>query len=80
VAKYLADKLAKKLNRSQIAVPWTQMKVGDIINWPSDVNFASVFLLNTNDVTKLHNLVRKDKLDFSPEFLIKYKKLLNIKD
>ena len=81
VAKNLTDKLAKNLNVLHITrLPWSEMKVGDIKNWPPDVKFTSVFLLNTNDVRKLHNLVRKDKLDFSPEFLINYKKLLNIKD
>jgi hypothetical protein len=67
--KYLADKLARKLNISRIQIPWSKMKPADIINWPPDVKFKRIAQMNANDLKKLHELVKQDLLDFTPEFL-----------
>jgi hypothetical protein len=69
VAKYLGDKLAKKINVPSIKVPWSKMKEGDIINWPSDVKFAPISKLKVYEVERLSELAKEDKLDFSLEFL-----------
>jgi len=69
VAKYLANKLAKELNVSSVKVPWSKIKAGDIINWPSDLNVNRTRLLSTVALKRLHLLVEQDLLDFSPEFL-----------
>ncbi len=69
VAKYLQDKLAKKLNVSSIKVPWSKMEAKDILNWPENVDFRTVDLININDLKRLHNLIKEDKLDFAPVFL-----------
>jgi hypothetical protein len=69
VMKYLRVKLASKLNKPSIKIPWSQMKAGDIINWPPTVNFTSVIQISANDIKKIHKLVKEDQLDFSPEFL-----------
>jgi hypothetical protein len=69
VTKYLAEKLAKKLNVSSIAIPWSKMKAGDIINWPSDVGFIPVYNMSINEVRRLYKLTKDGLLDFSPEFL-----------
>jgi glycine betaine/choline ABC-type transport system substrate-binding protein len=73
VSKYLADKLAKKLNVSSVKVPWSKMKAEDIINWPPDVKFKPVSKMNLNEVKILHELIKEDKLDFTPEFLGRFK-------
>jgi hypothetical protein len=80
ITKYLGGKLAEKVKRSNILVPWSQIRPGDIMNWPSDVALKSILRMKVNDLNKIHQLVKEGKLKFSPEFLIKYKKLLNIKD
>jgi len=68
VTKYLVERLAKKLNVSSItSMPWSKMKVGDILNWPSDVEVKAVYELNTNELQRLHTLVKEDLLDFSPQ-------------
>jgi hypothetical protein len=64
--KYLADKLARKLNVSSIRIPWSKMKAGDIINWPQDVKLIPIYNMNMKDIQRLHELVKKDILDFSP--------------
>jgi hypothetical protein len=69
VAKHLGDKLAKKLNVPSIKVPWSKMKEGDIINWPSDVKFGGISRMNQQELQKLHKLAKDDLLEFSPEFL-----------
>jgi DNA primase catalytic subunit len=69
VANYLANKLAKELNVSSVKVPWSKMKAGDIINWPSDVGIKSVYHMSINEVRRLHKLTKDGKLDFSPKFL-----------
>jgi uncharacterized protein YfkK (UPF0435 family) len=80
ITKYLEGKLAAKVKRSILPIPWSQIKPGDIINWPSDVALKSLLRMKVDDLKKIHQLVKEGKLEFSPEFLIKYKKLLNIKD
>jgi hypothetical protein len=69
VTKYLADKLAKKLNVTSIDVPWSEMKAGDIINLPREVKFQRINLMNKSDLKRMHELAKIDLLDFSPEFL-----------
>jgi hypothetical protein len=69
VTKYLRDKLAKKLNVNRIKVPWSEMKAEDIINWPPDMKFKRINVMNKNDLEILQELAKKDLLDFSPEFL-----------
>jgi hypothetical protein len=76
ISEYLQDKLAKKLNTSRIRIPWSRMKKGDIINWPSKLKFESVTYMNTNEIKMLHQLMIEDKLDFSPEFLKNVQKSL----
>jgi hypothetical protein len=78
VAKYLGDKLAKKLNVSSISVPWSQIKEEDILNWPSDVQFRTVWELNLNELQRLHKLSKVDQLDFSPKFLSKFQIISNM--
>jgi hypothetical protein len=73
IIQSLRDKLASKLNKPSIKIPWEQIEAGDIINWPSTVKFMSVWLLKGNDLKTIHKLVKEDQLDFSPEFLSKYK-------
>ena len=60
VTKYLTDKLAKKLKMSSIRMPWSIMKTGDIINWPSDVRFIPVNKLNTEEVQRLYSLTKEE--------------------
>jgi hypothetical protein len=69
IIKYLADKLAKKLNASSVKIPWSKMKEGDILNWPPGLKFMPISEMNTNELKRLHELIKKDKLDFSSEFL-----------
>jgi hypothetical protein len=69
ITKYLADKLAKKLNVPSIRVPWSKMKAEDIINWPSDLEFVPAHQMNTEDLKLLYKLAVRDLLDFSPKFL-----------
>jgi hypothetical protein len=69
MTRYLHTKLAKKLNAPNITIPWSKMKAQDIINWPPDVEFLSVYHLKINELKKLHELAKKDLLDFAPEFL-----------
>jgi hypothetical protein len=69
VTKYLAEKLAKKLNVPSITIPWSQMKAGDIINWPSDVGFKPVYNMSINEVKRLFKLTKDGLLDFTTEFL-----------
>jgi hypothetical protein len=69
VAKYLADKLAKNLNVSSIKIPWSKLKEGDIINWPSDVKFKKIHKMTLDEVENVQELAKKDLLDFSPEVL-----------
>jgi hypothetical protein len=76
VAKYLKDKLSKKLNLTSATIPWSKMKEDDIINWPSDVKFIRVGKMNGIELQKLNQLTREDILDFSPKFLSQYKTLI----
>jgi hypothetical protein len=69
VTKYLADKLAKKLNVPRITIPWSKMNAKDMINWPSGVEFIPVSKMKINEVKRLHKLSKEDLLDFAPEFL-----------
>jgi hypothetical protein len=72
ISKYLRDKLAKKLNISGIKVPWSRIKAGDIVNWPSDVKFIPIIQMSTKEVNSLYALVKEDKLDFSPKFISQF--------
>jgi hypothetical protein len=73
IKNYIADKLAKKLNVPSMQVPWSKMTGDDIINWPSDVKVRPLYQMETYEVRKLHNLVKEDQLDFTPEFLGRFK-------
>jgi hypothetical protein len=73
VTKYLQDKLAKKLFVVSIRMPWLKMKPGDITNWPADVRFMPVSIMNINEVKTLERLAKEDRLDFSPEFISRFK-------
>jgi peptidyl-tRNA hydrolase len=73
VTKYLADKLAKKLNVSNTLLPWSQMKAEDVINWPSDLKFMPVNKMTLHELKMLHKLVKEDLLDFTPQFLRNFK-------
>jgi hypothetical protein len=44
------------------------MKADDIINWP-DMEFKPIYKMSIEDVKRLHKLVIKEQLDFSPKFL-----------
>jgi isopentenyldiphosphate isomerase len=72
IVKYLRGKLARKSERPRIRIPWLEMKAGDILNWPPDVDFRKVSKLKLEDLEKLNELVKADKLDFSPEFLHRF--------
>jgi hypothetical protein len=67
--KSLRDKLASKLNKPSIKIPWSQMEAGDIINWPPTVDLTKPIKLNKNELKTIHELAMKDQLDFSAEFL-----------
>jgi hypothetical protein len=69
VTKYLAKKLAKKLNVESIKVPWSQMTAGDIINWPPEVELKRFDKISSDHQRKIHELAKEDKLDFSQEFI-----------
>jgi hypothetical protein len=73
VSKYLANKLAKKLNFDRVRAPWAKMKAGNIINWPADVKFKPVSKMNLTEVKILHELARENLLDYTPEFLGRFK-------
>jgi hypothetical protein len=72
VNKYLTDKLAAKSNIPTITLPWSEMKVEYIPNWPSDMKFKPVSMLNTKEVRRLYSLAKQDDLDFSPEFIKRF--------
>lgn len=74
IRKYFNDKLAKKLNMSSISTPWSKIKEEDILNWPQDVKFRTVWNLKSQELLKLHKLAEEDKLDFSNEFLTQFKR------
>jgi hypothetical protein len=74
IANYLTEKLSKKLNESNITIPWSKMKAQDIINWPPDVKLMSVYRMKVKQLKKILKLVKKDQLDFSPEFLGRFKR------
>jgi uncharacterized protein YdhG (YjbR/CyaY superfamily) len=74
VIKSLRDKLAYKLNKPSIKIPWSQMEAGDIINWPPTVDLTKAAKLNKNDLKTIHELAMKDQLDFSAEFLKRIQK------
>jgi hypothetical protein len=71
--KILAAKLAKKLKRPGVKVPWSKMKAGDIINWPSNIEFKPMERMKTEDLRALNELAQNDVLDFTPEFLRRFK-------
>jgi hypothetical protein len=73
VTKYLAQKLAKKLNVPSITIPWSRMKADDIINWPSDMKFDQIHRIKINEVKRLHKLANENQLDFTTEFLSRMK-------
>jgi DNA-binding NtrC family response regulator len=73
VTKYLGSKLAKKLNVSHIKVPWLKMKAEDIINWPQEVRFVPIRKMNIIEAKKLHKLAKENLLDFTPEFISRFK-------
>jgi hypothetical protein len=70
VTNYLTQKLARDLNVDSVRLlPWSEMTAGDIINWPSDVEFIPAYKMKTKQIRSLYELAKADKLDFSPEFL-----------
>jgi hypothetical protein len=73
VTKYLGAKLAKNFNRPRVQIPWAKLVPGDIINWPSNVEFVRVQKMDTKDLRTLSKLAKEDRLDFSPEFLGRFK-------
>jgi hypothetical protein len=73
ITKYLAGKLAKKLKRPGVRVPWSKMKAGDITNWPSNIEFKPINRLNIKDLETLLKLAKKDVLEFSPDFISGFK-------
>jgi hypothetical protein len=75
VAKYLGDKLAKALSEPSIKIPWSEMKAGDIIGWPSGVKFMPVNNMDTKGLKSLYKLAKKDRLKFSTDFLDRLKSI-----
>jgi hypothetical protein len=69
ITQYLLNKLVNKLGRSRKQIPWSLMKAAHIINWPPDINFAPPYKMNMNEVKRLHQLVKENLLDFTPDFL-----------
>ena len=74
VKNFLVDKLATKSNIPTTTLPWSEMKVEDIPNWPSDMNFKPVSMLNTEEVKRLYSLAKQGDLDFSPAFINRFGK------
>jgi hypothetical protein len=69
VTKYLKNKITQKLNVADInLLPLLPIKEGDITNWPSSVKFIPIYKMKGNDLKTIHELVKEDQLDFSPEF------------
>jgi hypothetical protein len=78
VTKYLGDKLATKLKIERVKrLPWSKMKAGDILNWPPEVEFRKLTLMSAEEVKRLNELAKKDKLDFSSDFLLKLSQRVN---
>jgi hypothetical protein len=69
IIKYLQGKLSSNLNVPRIRIPWSKIKAGDIINWPANVPFQNIKKINAAEITRLHELVKADKLDFSSDFI-----------
>lgn len=74
LTKYLAEKLAKKMNVPSIKIPWAKMRSEDIINWPSGIKFRPAHKMSTKELKRLHELTKEDLLDFTPDFLNRLKK------
>jgi hypothetical protein len=72
---YLGSKLAKKLNVSSIKVPWFKMKAEDIINWPQEVRFVPIHMMDLLELRRLNKLAKEDLLDFTPEFVSNFKSI-----
>jgi hypothetical protein len=74
LTKYLQDKLAEKLNVESIKkFPWSQMTAKDIINWPPEVELKKMVKMSSDQIRKIQELVKEDKLDFSQEFISRLK-------
>ena len=74
LTKYLQDKLAEKLNVESIKkLPWSEMTAKDIINWPPEVELKNMVKMSYDQIRKIQELVKEDKLDFSQEFLSRWK-------
>jgi hypothetical protein len=70
VANYLTQKLASGLNVDSVRLlPWSEMTEGDILNWPSDVEFRPLYKMKTKEIRRLYEFAKADRLVFSPEFL-----------
>jgi hypothetical protein len=75
VTKYLGNKLAKKLKRPRVKIPWSRMKEEDIINWPSNVKLISPNKMDKKSLSGLYKLEIEDRLDFSSPFLARFKSI-----
>jgi restriction endonuclease S subunit len=72
VKNFLVDKLATKSNVSTTKVPWSKIKAGDIVNWPSGVEFIELKKMKASELKRLHELAKANLLDFSPEFISRF--------
>jgi uncharacterized protein YutE (UPF0331/DUF86 family) len=71
---YISKKLAQKLNVPSIQrLPWSKMTAGDIINWPPEVEFKKIDKMSSDQLKKIHELTKEDKLDFSQKFISRLK-------
>jgi hypothetical protein len=74
MTNYLSKKLAQRLNVDSIKyLPWKKMAAGDIINWPQEVEFQRFDSMNAEELIKIHELVKDDKLDFSHDLISRLK-------
>jgi hypothetical protein len=73
VAHYLGTKLGQKLRLKYHRLPWSKMKAKDVINWPAHIKFTPLSKIQMNDLIELYELVKKDQLDLSLEFICKFK-------
>jgi hypothetical protein len=73
ITKYLATKLARKLHVSSITIRWSEVKAEDIINWPPDIEFKRIYEMGPTNLNRLYQLAKEDLLDFSPEFMSRFK-------
>jgi cellulose biosynthesis protein BcsQ len=73
ITNNLGDKLARKLNVERIRIPWSDMTANDLVNWPEQVEFKRFDRMNAEELKKIHELVKEDKLDFSNQFISRLK-------